>query len=67
MLRAKPWNLGYSSRGTDPLAFFPYLLKGLAIVRPNQVLSTDVTYIRLRVGFVYLAAVIEWFRRYVLA
>jgi putative transposase len=46
---------------------FPYLLKGLAIVRPNQVWSTDITYIRLRDGFVYLAAVIDWYSRYVLA
>lgn len=46
---------------------FPYLLKGLAIVRPNQVWSTDITYIRLHGGFVYLAAVIDWYSRYVLA
>jgi putative transposase len=46
---------------------FPYLLKGLAIVRPNQVWSTDITYIRLRGGFVYLAAVMDWHSRYVLA
>lgn len=45
---------------------FPYLLKGLAIVRPNQVWSTDITYIRLRGGFVYLAAVIDWYSRYVI-
>ena len=53
----------------NPLAHkrFPYLLKGLAIVRPNQVWSTDITYIRLRGGFVYLAAIIDWFSRYVLA
>jgi len=53
----------------NPLAHrrFPYLLKGLAIVRPNQVWSTDITYIRLRGGFVFLTAVIDWFSRYVLA
>jgi putative transposase len=53
----------------NPLAHkrFPYLLKGLAIVRPNQVWSTDITYVRLRGGFVYLAAVIDWYSRYVLA
>jgi len=53
----------------NPLAHrrFPYLLKGVAIVRPNQVWSTDITYIRLRSGFVYLAAVIDWYSRYVLA
>jgi putative transposase len=53
----------------NPLAHqrFPYLLKGVAIVRPNQVWSTDITYIRLRGGFVYLAAVMDWYSRYVLA
>ena len=53
----------------NPLAHkrFPYLLKGVTIVRPNQVWSTDITYIRLRGGFVYLAAVIDWYSRYVLA
>ena len=53
----------------NPLAHqrFPYLLKGVAIVRPNQVWSTNITYIRLLGGFVYLTAVIDWFSRYVLA
>jgi putative transposase len=53
----------------NPLAHqrFPYLLKGVAIVRPNQVWSTDITYIPLRGGFVFLAAVIDWYSRYVLA
>lgn len=46
---------------------YPYLLRGLPIVRPNQVWSTDITYIRLRNGFVYLAAVIDWFSRYVVS
>jgi putative transposase len=53
----------------NPLAHqcFPYLLKGVAIVRPNQVWSTDITYIPLRGGFVFLAAVLDWYSRYVLA
>jgi putative transposase len=53
----------------NPLAHkrFPYLLKGVAIVRPNQVWSTDITYIRLQTGFVFLAAVLDWYSRYVLA
>ena len=53
----------------NPLAHqrFPYLLKGVVIVRPNQVWSTDITYIRLRGGFVFLAAVLDWYSRYVLA
>ena len=46
---------------------FPYLLRGLAVVRPNQVWSTDITYIRLRHGFVYLVAVIDWYSRFVLS
>jgi len=46
---------------------YPYLLRGLAITHPNHVWSTDITYIRLAHGFMYLAAVIDWFSRYVLA
>jgi putative transposase len=46
---------------------FPYLLRGLAIERPNQVWSTDITYIRLRGGFMYLSAIMDCFSRYVLS
>lgn len=46
---------------------FPYLLSGLSIVRPNQVWGTDITYIRLKDGFAYLSAILDWFSRYVLA
>jgi putative transposase len=46
---------------------YPYRLKGVKITRPNQVWSTDITYIRLRGGFVYLVAILDWFSRYVLA
>jgi putative transposase len=45
---------------------YPYLLKGLAITRPDQVWSADITYIRMNGGFVYLTAIIDWFSRYVL-
>ncbi len=45
---------------------FPYLLRDLAITRCNQVWSTDITYIRLQKGFVYLVAIIDWYSRYVL-
>lgn len=45
---------------------FPYLLKGLKITGPNQVWSADITYIRMRQGFMYLVAIIDWFSRYVL-
>lgn len=46
---------------------YPYLLRGLDIVRPNQVWSTDITYIRLPSGFVYLVAIIDWYSRKVLS
>ena len=46
---------------------YPYLLRGVAIARPDQVWSTDITYVPLRAGFMYLAAIIDWFSRYVLA
>ena len=42
---------------------YPYLLRGLEITRPNQVWSTDITYIRLAKGFVYLVAVMDWYSR----
>ena len=46
---------------------YPYLLRNLAIVRPNQVWAMDITYIPMARGFVYLAAVVDWFSRRVLA
>lgn len=46
---------------------YPYLLRNVAITRVNQVWSTDITYIRLRQGFIYLVAIIDWFSRYVLS
>ena len=46
---------------------YPYLLRDVTITRPNQVWSTDITYVPLRQGFMYLVAVIDWFSRYVLA
>ena len=45
---------------------YPYLLRGKIITHCNQVWSTDITYIRLKKGFVYLVAIIDWFSRYVL-
>jgi putative transposase len=45
----------------------PYLLRGLAVERPNQVWAMDITYIPMARGFVYLAAVVDWFSRRVLA
>jgi putative transposase len=46
---------------------YPYLLRGVPITRVNQVWSTDITYIRLHGGFIYLVAVMDWFSRYVLS
>jgi putative transposase len=46
---------------------YPYLLRNVAITRVNQVWSTDITYIRLSAGFVYLVAIMDWFSRYVLS
>jgi putative transposase len=46
---------------------YPYLLRDVRIERPDQVWSTDITYVPLRVGFMYLAATIDWYSRYVIA
>ena len=46
---------------------YPYWLRGVPVVRPNQVWSTDITYIRLARGFVYRVAVIDWYSRRVLS
>jgi len=46
---------------------YPYLLRGLVIDRPNQVWATDITYIRMRHGFLYLCAILDWATRKVLA
>jgi len=46
---------------------YPYLLRKLAIVRPNQVWATDISYIPMAKGFVYLVAIVDWFSRQVLA
>jgi putative transposase len=46
---------------------YPYLLRGVTIDRPNQVWAMDITYVPMARGFVYLAAVVDWFSRRVLA
>ena len=46
---------------------YPYLLRGMAITRPNQAWAMDITYITMARGFVYLAVVLDWFRRRVLS
>lgn len=46
---------------------YPYLLRNLEVMRPDQVWCSDITYIPLRHGFLYLVAVMDWFSRYVLS
>jgi len=46
---------------------YPYLLRNLKIERPNQVWSTDITYIRLKTGFAYLTVIFDWYSRYVIS
>lgn len=59
----KPW----LSHPAKEHRTYPYLLRGLTIDRPDQVWGTDVTYVRLQHGFIYLIAIMDWFSRYVLA
>ena len=56
-----------TSRPAPGNRIYPYLLRGLAITRPNQVWAMDITYIPMARGFVYLAAVVDWHSRRVLA
>jgi len=46
---------------------YPYLLKGLPVIRSNQVWGTDITYVKLETGWCYLIAFIDWFSRYVIS
>lgn len=55
------------SRKDNTHRIYPYLLRGVKITRPNQVWSTDITYIRLVGGWAYLVAIIDWFSRYVIS
>jgi putative transposase len=56
-----------TSKAAPGHKIYPYLLRGLEIERPNQVWATDITYIPMARGFVYLAAVVDWFSRRVLS
>lgn len=53
------------SKRARPHAVYPYLLRGLTIERPTQVWGVDITYIRLRSGWMYLFAVLDWYSRFV--
>jgi putative transposase len=46
---------------------YPYLLRNVTVTRPNQVWSTDITYVPLRCGFLYLTVILDWYSRYVLS
>jgi len=57
-------------RTTRPAAghkIYPYLLRDVAVTRPNQAWASDITYIPLRHGFLYLVAILDWYSRYVLS
>ena len=56
-----------TSRPHPEHKIYPYLLRGLMIDRPGQVWSTDITYVRLLHGFVYLVAIMDWYSRKVLS
>ena len=55
------------SKSAENHVKYPYLLKGLKIDRPNQVWATDITYIRVGNGYLYLTAVMDWYTRFVLS
>ena len=59
--KAKSWQKRHEHK------IYPYLLEGLTIDRPNMVWSSDITYIPLGKGFLYLVAIIDWYSRYVIA
>ena len=62
--RRKPARVSILHRGHE---IYPYLLRGVSIKRPNHVWSTDITYIPMRGGFLYLVAVMDWFSRFVIS
>lgn len=56
-----------TSKGNEAHKKYPYLLKDLKIMFPNHVWGTDITYIRLKGGFVYLTVIIDWYSRYIIS
>ena len=57
----------HTSRRQPAHPTYPYLLRELAVERPNHVWCADITYVPMRRGFMYLVAVLDWYSRYVLA
>jgi transposase InsO family protein len=75
LLESRPGSVSESAEDRRPNTskpapghrIYPYLLRGLAVTRPNQAWAMDINYIPMARGFVYLAAVVDWFSRRVLA
>jgi putative transposase len=71
LMRVMGWEAIYRrpslSKAAKAHPVYPYLLRDVEVTRPNQVWATDITYIPVRGGYVYLCAVIDWHSRYVLA
>jgi len=57
----------FLSQGNNEHKIYPYLLRNAEITAPNHVWSTDITYIKLRQGFIYLVAILDWYSRFVLS
>lgn len=57
----------HTSKPSPEHKIYPYLLRGVEILRPNHVWSADITYVPMRKGYMYLVAIIDWYSRYVLA
>jgi len=55
------------SRPNKEHTVYPYLLKNVDVIKPNQVFCADITYVPMRKGFIYLVAVMDWHSRYVLS
>jgi putative transposase len=56
-----------TSKGHPAHLRYPYLLRGIKVVRPNQAWCVDITYVPMALGFMYLVAIMDWFSRYVVA
>ncbi len=70
MRRMGLWGIApgpHTSRAHPGHKVYPYLLRDVVVERPNQVWSTDITYIPMRAGFMFLVAILDWYSRYVLA
>ena len=56
-----------TSKGNKEHKIYPYLLRGLNIDRPDYVWCTDITYIRMKKGFIYLMAIMDWYSRFIVS